>query len=303
METKIIFMGTPDFALPTLEALADHFTMVGVVTQPDRRAGRGKEFRSPPVKVLAQELEIPIFQPQKLHTPEAIEQLRAWEPDLIVVAAFGQILRPEVLNLPPHGCLNVHASLLPRWRGAAPINAAILHGDLETGVTIMKMGLGLDTGPILIQQAIPIQAEDTAGTLFDRLAQMGADLLIEAIPPYLRGELEPPPQDDTQATYAPMLQRADGELDFSQPAEALARQVRAFYPWPGTYTYWKGQRLKIHQAHTVRVTSPGTGVFYTYKGFPAIGTREDLLVLDMVQPAGKRAMFGDTFLRGAKDWS
>ena len=295
-------MGTPDFALPALQALAEHFNVVGAVTQPDRRAGRGKEFRPPPVKVLAQELGIPVYQPQTLKTPEALEQLHAWEPDLIVVAAFGQILRPEVLNLPPHGCLNVHASLLPRWRGAAPINAAILHGDRETGTTIMKMGTGLDTGPILSQQAVPIQAEDTAGTLFDQLAQIGANLLIETIPPYLRGELKPQPQNETQSTYAPMLQRKDGELDFRQPAESLARRVRAFYPWPGTYTFWKSQRLKIHQAHAVRVTTPGAGVFTSYETLPAIGTSAGILVLDQVQPAGKRPMPGDTFLRGAKDW-
>ena len=295
-------MGTPDFALPTLQALAEHFNVVGAVTQPDRRAGRGKKFRPPPVKILAQKLGIPVYQPQTLKTPEALEQLHAWEPDLIVVAAFGQILRPEVLNLPPHGCLNVHASLLPRWRGAAPINAAILHGDRETGTTIMKMGTGLDTGPILSQQAIPIQAEDTAGTLFDQLAQIGANLLIETIPPYLRGELKPQPQNETQSTYAPMLQRKDGELDFSQPAESLARRVRAFYPWPGTYTFWKSQRLKIHQAHAVRVTTPGAGVFTSYETLPAIGTSAGILVLDQVQPAGKRPMPGDTFLRGAKDW-
>ncbi len=295
-------MGTPDFALPTLQALAEHFNVVGAVTQPDRRAGRGKKFRPPPVKILAQELGIPVYQPQTLKTPEALEQLHAWEPDLIVVAAFGQILRPEVLNLPSHGCLNVHASLLPRWRGAAPINAAILHGDRETGTTIMKMGTGLDTGPILSQQAVPIQAEDTAGTLFDQLAQIGANLLIETIPPYLRGELKPQPQNETQSTYAPMLQRKDGELDFRQPAESLARRVRAFYPWPGTYTFWKSQRLKIHQAHAVRVTTPGVGVFTSYETLPAIGTSAGILVLDQVQPAGKRPMPGDTFLRGAKDW-
>ena len=302
MDTKIVFMGTPDFALPTLQALAERFKVAGVVTQPDRRAGRGREFWPPPVKVLAQGLGIPVFQPQRLDTPEALEQLSAWTPDLIVVAAFGQILRPQALNLPPHGCLNVHASLLPRWRGAAPINAAILHGDKETGVTIMKMGIGLDTGPILNRRAIPIQADDTAGTLFDQLAQLGADLLIETIPPYLRGELEPQPQDDALSTYAPMLQREDGELDFSQSAEALARRVHAFYPWPGTYTSWKDQRLKIHQAHAVLVTTPGAGVFYIHEGLPAIGAREGLLVLDKVQPAGKRTLTGDSFLRGAKDW-
>ena len=302
MQTKIIFMGTPDFALPTLRALAKTFTVVGAVTQPDRRAGRGKKLAPPPVKVLAGELEIPVFQPENINTSAALEHLTAWDADVMVVAAFGQILSPQVLTLPPHGCLNVHASLLPRWRGASPINAAILHGDAETGVTIMKMGKGLDSGPILSQRSIPIQAEDTAGSLFETLSQMGANLLVETIPPYLEGKLLPRPQDNAQTTYAPLLGKKDGELDFSLPAETLARRVRAFYPWPGTYTHWKGQRFKIHQAHAVGVTTPGVGVFTTYEDFPAIGAKDGLLVLDKVQPAGKRAMNGDIFLRGAKDW-
>ena len=295
-------MGTPDFALPTLRALAEDFDVAGVVTQPDRRAGRGRDFHPPPVKVLAEELGIPVYQPENINAPEALEHLSAWAPNLMVVAAFGQILRPKVLNLPPHGCLNVHASLLPRWRGAAPINAAILHGDSETGVTIMKMARGLDTGPILTQRAIPIQANDTAGSLFARLAQMGGELLVETIPPYLQGELTPQRQNDAQSTYAPMLRRKDGELDFSQTGAFLARKIRAYHPWPGTYTQWQGKRFKIHQAHAVPVTSPGVGVFSTYNDFPAIGTKDGLLVLDKVQPACKCAMAGDVFLRGAKDW-
>lgn len=302
MQTNIVFMGTPDFALPTLRAIAGDFDVVGAVTQPDRRAGRGKVLTPPQVKVLAGELGIPVFQPRNINTPAALEHLSAWEADLVVVAAFGQILSPEVLNLSPGGCLNVHASLLPRWRGAAPINAAILHGDTETGVTIMQMEPGLDTGPIVSQRSIPIQAEDTAGSLFDTLAQMGADLLMETLPPYLEGKILPRPQDDALSTYAPMLGREDGELDFSQSAERLARRVRAFYPWPGTYTFWKGQRFKIHQAHALSVTTPGVSVFTTYDDFPAVGTSDGILVLDKVQPAGKRAMDGDVFLRGAKDW-
>ena len=178
MQPRIVFMGSPGFALPTLKALADHFPVVGVVTQPDRPAGRGRHLQPPPVKTLAQSMGLPLIQPQRLQDPDAMARLRAWAPELIVVAAFGQILRPEVLNLPPYGCLNVHASLLPRWRGAAPVQAAILHGDPETGVTIMKMDPGLDTGPIISQRATRIGSEDTGGALSDRLARLGAQLLL-----------------------------------------------------------------------------------------------------------------------------
>jgi methionyl-tRNA formyltransferase len=296
-------MGSPDFAVPSLRALAENFRVIGVVTQPDRPAGRGRKLKAPPVKVLAQELGVPIIQPQKLHKDsEAMSQLRVWSPDVIVVAAFGQILKPEVLELPPYGCINVHGSLLPRWRGAAPLNAAILHGDAETGITIMKMDAGLDTGPIISKRAIPIREDDTAGALFEKMADLGADLLVETLPPYLCGELIPQPQDDTLATYAPMLQKSDGQLDFEQPAVELARKVRAFNPWPGTYFQWSGTPLKIHAAYPVNLPSPGVGVRTVYNQLPAVGTAEGLLVLDQVQPGGKKSMAGDVFLRGARDW-
>ena len=296
-------MGSPDFALPTLQLLADRYPVVGVVTQPDRPAGRGRKMKAPPVKKLARKLALPVIQPRRLSEPEAMEQLQTWEPDLIVVAAFGQLLRPDVLNLPHHGCLNVHASLLPRWRGAAPINAAILHGDEETGVTIMKMDPGLDSGPIVSQRAVPIGPEDTAGSLFEKLAPLGAELLVETLPAYLRGEIEPRPQDDSKATYAPKLSRSDGKLDFSQPARHLARKVRAFNPWPGTHMTWQGERLKVHQAHAASATSPGVGGLTTHEDYPAVGTSKGLLVLDQVQPACKQAMPGEAFLRGARDWT
>src|SRR5690349_383378 len=185
--TKVVFMGSPDFSLPTLKALAGTYDVVGVVTQPDRASGRGRELKAPPVKTLALELGIPVMQPERVRLPEAMEQLRAWAPELIVVAAFGQILRKDVLDLPHYGSINVHASLLPRWRGAAPINAAILHGDEETGVTIMKMDVGLDTGPMLAQGLIALTRRDTAGSVFETLSHLGADLLIETLPDYLSG--------------------------------------------------------------------------------------------------------------------
>ncbi len=200
-------MGSPDFAVPTLRVLAAHYEMAGVVTQPDRESGRGHLLKSPPIKMLADELGLNVIQPEKLRAPEAINQLRLWNPDLIVVAAFGQILKPDVLALPPHGCINVHASLLPRWRGAAPLQAAILAGDGETGVTIMSMDQGVDTGAMINQRTIKMEDDDSAGSLSEKLSSLGADLLIETLPRYLSGELNPQPQDESKATYAPMLRK------------------------------------------------------------------------------------------------
>jgi methionyl-tRNA formyltransferase len=298
----LVFMGSPDFALPTLKALSKQYEVVGVVTQPDRASGRGRALKPPPVKVLAQELNIPVMQPEKLRQPEAMEQLRGWKPDLIVVAAFGQLLRKEVLDLPPHGCINVHASLLPRWRGAAPINAAILHGDEETGITIMKMDVGLDTGPILTQRAIRLTPEDTAGSVFEKLSQLGAELLIETLPDYLSGKIQPVPQPEQGSTYAPMLKKEEGKLDFTRPAEELERRVRAFNPWPGAFMDFDGTLLKVHQAHVDAGTAEA-GQRLIYRDQPAIGTGNGLLILDEVQPAGKKSMSGKSFLAGARQWA
>lgn len=304
METRIVFMGSPDFAVPSLKALAENYLVIGVVTQPDRPAGRGRRLNPPAVKIFANTEGIPVIQPKRLKDAEAMQQLRVWRPDLIVVAAFGQILPPEVLELPAFGALNVHASLLPRWRGAAPIQAAILHGDETTGVTIMKMDPGLDTGPILSQVSEAIQSMDTAASLSSRLANLGARTLMETIPLYLEGALQPSPQDDSRASYAPMLKKSEGELDLNQTAEALARRVRAFNPWPSTFITWQGQLLKIHQAHPVPaqvILSPGMTTVFNDQ--PALNTSAGLLVLDEVQPAGKKPMPGKVFLRGARQWS
>jgi len=303
MDTSIVFMGSPEFSLPSLSALAEHYRVVGVVTQPDRPAGRGRELKPPPVKSLAMELGIPVIQPHRLKDAAAMQQLRAWAPELIVVAAFGQILKPEVLDLPSHGCVNVHASLLPRWRGAAPIQAAILHGDAETGITIMRMDPGLDTGPILSQRAIPIQPDDTAGSLSEKLAQIGAELLIDALPGYLSGDIKPEAQDDSASTYAPMLAKEKGRLDPVQPAEQLARQVRAFNPWPGATLDLDKQRLKVQRAHALDAPTQLPGGRLIVEGQPALATGAGLLVLDEVQPPGKRPMSGADFLRGARDWT
>lgn len=296
-------MGSPDFALPTLTSLARHANVVGVVTQPDRRAGRGKSLTPPPVKVLAEELGVEVFQPASLRTAEAFDKLQSWQPDLIVVAAYGQILKPNVLELPEFGCINVHASLLPRWRGAAPINAAILHGDTETGVTIMQMDAGLDTGPILSMRYIPILPEDNAGTLSEKLAHLGAELLIETLPKYISGEIAPKPQPEEGAAYAPMLSKSDGQLNFSKPALELTRQVRAFNPWPGTFLTWKDQYLKVHQADAVEGDFGLPGTRFEHAGYPAVATPDGGLAFEVVQPAGKKAMTGLVFLNGARDWA
>lgn len=296
-------MGSPEFATPTLRKLAEHYPVVGVVTQPDRPAGRGRVLTPPPVKVLAQELGIETIQPERLRAPEAQEQLKAWAPDLIVVTAFGQILRKSVLELPRFGCINVHASLLPRWRGAAPIQASILHGDPITGATIMVMDPGVDTGPILAQQSLEIRPDDTAGTLGTRLAEAGAELLIQTLPGYLEGSILPQPQDESQATYAPMLSKEEGLLDFNQPAAALERRVRAFQPWPGAFLPWQDGFLKVYRAHVEDCPDTIPGEHYVIQNLPAVGTSQGCLVLDEVQPAGKKPMTGRDFLRGARVWA
>ncbi len=306
MKARLVFMGSPEFAVPVLRSRSESYPIAGGVTQPDRPAGRGRELTPPPVKMLARTLGLSVIQPQKLRQPEAVQQLAAWAPDLIVVAAFGQILRQEVLDLPLYGCINVHASLLPRWRGAAPIQAALRYGDSQTGVTIMRMDPGVDTGPILRQKATPITEDDTAGTLSERLSRIGAALLLEVLPDYLAGKLQPVPQDDEGATYAPMLKKEDGELDFTQPAAELERRVRAFNPWPGAFTMVKGQMLKIHRASVAesdgehKSMMPGQPAIY--QGKPAFATSKGLLVLEELQPAGKKPMPGKNFLQGARNW-
>lgn len=302
MNVRTVFMGSPDFALPTLARLNELVNIVGVITQPDRPAGRGRVMTPPPIKVLAEQLGLPVIQPEKMRLPEAQAALQEWSPDLIVVAAFGQILRQNVLDLPRFGCLNVHASYLPRWRGAAPIQAAILAGDEFTGVSIMRMDAGIDTGPVLAQRKIAILPEDTAGTLSDRLAQAGADLLAETLGAYLENRITAQPQDERLATYARMLKKEDGLLDFSQPAAYLERQVRAFQPWPGAYFMWSNAPLKVGKARVDNSRTLQKGQRGAVAGYPAVGCAEGVLVLEEVQPAGKKMMSGDVFLRGAAHW-
>ena len=296
-------MGSPEFAVPPLEALHSKFNVVGVVTQPDKPSGRGRKLTPPPVKTFAETHSVPYIQPQKLSSEAAYKQIEAWKPDLIVVTAYGKILRNNILSLPKYGCINVHASLLPRWRGAAPIQAAILHGDEKTGCTIMLMDEGLDTGPILTQIEEPIRPKDTTSTLAARLSTLGANLLVDTIPGFIEGKIKPKQQDNALATYAPMIKKSQGKIDTNQTAETIERQVRAYNPWPGTYIHLpNGKILKIIEAHVASTSPTEAKQFSQINGFPAIATANGYLVLDIVQPAGKKAMRGDAYLRGSREW-
>ncbi len=299
---RLIFMGTPRFAAPILESLIENYEVVGVVTQPDRAAGRGRKMTAPPVKKVALAHGLSVLQPASLRRSEAVAELVDRAPDVIVVAAYGQILPRQVLDIPPHGCLNVHASLLPRHRGAAPTAAAILAGGEVTGVTIMLMEEGLDTGPILAQAECQITSQDTTESLSAKLAVLGAELLGRILPRWLRGEIEPHPQDESQATYSPMISKEKGLLDWSRPALELWRQVRAYHPWPGMYTYWKGKRLKVLGARPLLTwkSSEEPGQVLSLPEGLAVITGKGALLLEEVQLAGKRRMSGAEFARGQK---
>ena len=300
---KTVFMGAPEFSTPTLQALLNDsaYEVAAVVTQPDRRAGRGRKLTMTPVKKMALAAGVPALQPASLRDPAVFAELASYEPDLIVVAAFGQILRSNVLELPRFGCINVHASLLPRWRGASPIQAAILAGDPITGSTIMRMDKGMDTGPILAQAAEVIRPNDTAAALSERLARQGAQLLMNTLPCYIEGKLAPRAQDDAGATVCRLIKKEHARIDWTQPAEHIERMVRAYNPWPIAFTFWRGQMLKVGRARVVEgAAEPGRVI--AYERGAAVGTGSGLLVLEQVQPAGKRMMSIEDFLRGRPEF-
>jgi methionyl-tRNA formyltransferase len=303
---RIVFMGTSDFAVPSLVALHDHaadhhWELVAVVTQPDRPAGRGKKLVASPVKEQAEHYGLPVLQPTSFRKdPEAIPALAALAPDLLVVAAYGLILPRAVLRLPIHDAINVHASLLPAYRGASPISAAILDGLEETGVSIMLMDAGMDTGPVLAQGVQPIREGDTTASLSERLASQGAELLVETLPRWLAGEIAPIPQDQLpgEVSLCRLIKKEDGQIDWSLPATIIERMTRAYTPWPTAYTTWHGEPFKIWHATVVMgVATPGE-VVTTAQG-PAVGTGDGLLLLQSVQPAGKRILDIRSFLNGA----
>jgi len=299
---RIVFMGTPDFAATSLDALLkSNDSVVGVVTQPDRPKGRGQVLTPSPVKLLAQQEQIPLLQPLKMKNPEFLMALSEWKPDLVAVAAFGRILPPAILSLPPLGCINVHGSLLPKYRGAGPIQWAIINGETETGITTMLMDEGMDTGAMLLQESFPITSEDTAGTLSSRLAELGGKLLVETIARLKAGTLVPQQQDSSRATLAPLLKKEDGAIDWALPAIALANRVRGLTPWPGAYTTVAGdERWTIWRAVALPgpVTEPPGVVVSMTADAIHVATGEGILAVMELQPANSRRMTVSQYLAG-----
>lgn len=306
---RIVFMGTPEFAVPSLVALFDAapeqgWELAGVVTQPDRPAGRGNKVVASPVKIQAGHIGAPILQPTSFRKePNALAQLAALQPDLLVVAAYGLILPRAVLALPKHGAINVHASLLPAYRGASPITAAILDGREVTGVSIMLMDEGMDTGPVLAQTEQTIHTHDTTASLSERLATQGAHLLVDTLPRWIAGEIEPTPQSDLpgEVSLCRLIKKEDGAIRWDQPAEVIERMTRAYAPWPSAHTQWHGEPFKIWRASVVEGEAAPGRVVSTDQG-PAVGTGRALLLLHSIQPAGKRVLDIRSFLNGAPDF-
>ncbi|BBE75441.1 MULTISPECIES: methionyl-tRNA formyltransferase [Phytobacter] len=302
---RIIFAGTPDFAARHLDALlSSEHQIVGVFTQPDRPAGRGKKLMPSPVKVLAEEKGIPVFQPVSLRPQENQQIVADLQADVMVVVAYGLILPKAVLEMPRLGCLNVHGSLLPRWRGAAPIQRSLWAGDTETGVTIMQMDVGLDTGDMLYKLSCPITAEDTSATLYDKLAQLGPQGLLATLTQIATGTATPEIQDETQVTYAEKLSKEEALLDWSLPAEQLERCIRAFNPWPMSYFVIEDQPVKVWKASVINSQAkaePGTIIEANKQGIQ-VATAEGILNLESLQPAGKKAMNAQDLLNSRREW-
>lgn len=298
---KIVFMGTPDFAVESLNALvqAGH-EVAAVITQPDRPKGRGNKLAFPEVKTRALELGLPVHQPEKVKDDSFLELLRSYAPEVLVVVAYGRILPQAVLDLPQYGCINVHGSLLPAYRGAAPIQRAVFDGCAETGVTIMQMDIGMDTGDILMQGSLPITAEDNSGTMFDKLAALGGELLVETLAQLQQGKIVPQKQDEAAATYAAKILKEDELIDWTLPAQTLFYRIRALAPAPGAYTFWNGQRLKIWKVNPVNRESgkePGT-IVEVGKESLLVQTGEGCLEVLELQPAGKKSMPAKAFCNG-----
>lgn len=309
---RIIFMGTSNLSVTILEALVKAgYEVVKVYTRTDKPAGRGRKPTPPPVKEVALRLGLTIHQPATLKKPEEVERVRHLKPDLIVLAAYGRLIPPEILAIPPLACLNVHPSLLPKYRGPSPIIAPILAEDEETGVTLFILDESMDTGPVLARRSLPISSEDTGETLSLKLAQLGAELLLETVPRWARGEIKPQPQDHSQATYTHIIKKEEGRIDWSRPAVELWRQVRAFQPWPGAYTTWKGSLLKVLVCEPVPSPvegEPGRVLLVPDPrlpgaSLPAVQTGRGLLVVRKLQLEGRRSLEAHVFLRGERDFA
>jgi methionyl-tRNA formyltransferase len=303
---RILFMGSPAFAVRPLEALAAAgHELVAVVTQPDRPAGRQRQLTSPPVKLAAERMGVQVLQPETLRDPAVVEQLVALRPDVGVVAAYGEILRRNVLAIPPLGYVNIHPSLLPLYRGPTPVAGAILAGDGETGVTIMRLDPGMDSGPILAQAVVDLPPTARAGPLTDDLFTLGSRLLVEALAAYAAGSLEPRPQDQSLATITRMLKKEDGAVDWALPALVIERMTRAYDPWPGAQTSWRGQGLRLIAATVDAdwsgVQAPGTIIGQAAGRGPLVATGSGAIELRELQPAGRRPMSGDAWLAGLRE--
>ena len=298
---RIVFMGTPDFACPTLQKLIDRReNVVAVVTQPDRPKGRGQKLQPPPVKVLAESHGIPVFQPLKVRVPEAVEAIRAFAPDLIVVVAFGQILPKSLLDIPLRGCINVHASLLPRYRGAAPLNWCIINGETETGVTTMLMDVGLDTGDMLLKAATPIDPDEDTQSLHDRLSVIGADLLAETVDRLVAGTLTAEKQDDSLTTYAPLLKKEDGLIDWTRDPRGVKDLVRGMAPWPGAFTWFEGKMLKVYRVAPAEGNGPAGTVLAAAAGGIEVACGNGSVVITDLQLEGKKRLPAREFLAGCR---
>lgn len=299
---RIVFMGTPDFSVPALKALVEvGHEVVAVVTQPDRPRGRGKELQMTPVKVQALAYGIPVYQPEKVKDPAFVEILRNLQPEVIVVIAFGQILSRDILDLPPYGCINIHASLLPKYRGAAPIQWAVIDGEKETGVTTMMMDVGLDTGDMLEKTVIPLDPKETGGSLFDKLSQAGGPLILSTLEKLKAGTAVRTPQTDEDSTYAKMLTKSLGQIDWSMEAAAIERLIRGLNPWPSAYTFVHGKTLKIWDADVLKESSDGAAPGQIIRTDPhslIVAAGEALLSIRELQLEGKKRMDVETFLRG-----
>jgi len=298
---KIIFMGTPEFAVPSLRALIESGEeVVAVVTQPDKPKGRGLEIVPPPTKILAEKHRIPVLQPAKIKTEEFFIELKKFNPDLICVAAYGKILPKNILDLPTYDCINVHASLLPKYRGAAPINWAIIRGEKVTGITTMKMDEGMDTGDMLLKKELPIDDEDTGETLSEKLSEIGGKLLIETIRLLKEGRLNPIPQDHSQATYAPMLKKEDGKIDWKKSAEEIKNLIRGTLPWPGAYTNLEGKLLKIYKARLAEDEGKPGEIIKSDSDTLRVATGKGALDILELQIEGAKRLKTEEFLRGRK---
>jgi methionyl-tRNA formyltransferase len=298
---RLIFLGTSEFAVPSLRALLDAgASILLVVTQPDRPKGRGRRVAAPPVKQLAQERGLPVYQPEKVKSSEAVKRITALGPSCLVVVAYGQLLPAEILEIPPLGAVNVHASLLPKYRGPAPIHWALIQGETETGVTTMFMDVGMDTGDILLQRKAVIQPEETAGSLHDHLAEEGAKVLVETLDLLKRDGLEPRAQDSSQATYAPMLAKEDGKVDWHEAAKQICCRIRGLDPWPGGFTSWQGKRLKLFGCRALSISTqaePGTVIAAAEDGLQ-VATGEGAVLIESLQLEGGRPLTVPDFLRG-----